>query len=101
MTLEDETGYTNVVVWNDLVEEQRRELLGASLLGVDGVVQKEGEVVHLVAHRLVDHYAAARQARDGVAGFSLTSAGFHVPSAPAPHRDRPFRASPPAAMPFR
>jgi error-prone DNA polymerase len=55
VTLEDETGYTNVIVWNRLVEEQRRELLGSSLLGVHGVVQKEGAVVHLVAHRLVDH----------------------------------------------
>jgi error-prone DNA polymerase len=55
VTLEDETGYTNVIVWNRLVEEQRRELMGSSLLGVHGVVQKEGAVVHLVAHRLVDH----------------------------------------------
>jgi len=55
VTLEDETGYTNVVVWNDLVESQRKELLGARLLGVEGYMQKEGEVVHLVARRLVDH----------------------------------------------
>jgi error-prone DNA polymerase len=55
VTLEDETGYVNVVVWRRLVETQRRELLGARLLGVHGVVQREGEVVHLVAHRLIDH----------------------------------------------
>jgi error-prone DNA polymerase len=55
VTLEDETGYINVVVWNDLVERQRRELLGSSLLGVDGILQKEGEVVHLVARRLTDY----------------------------------------------
>jgi error-prone DNA polymerase len=55
VTLEDETGYVNVVVWRDLVERQRRELLGARLLGVEGVLQKESGVVHLVAHRLVDH----------------------------------------------
>ena len=55
VTLEDETGYTNVVVWNKLVEKQRRELLHSSLLGVEGEIQREGEVVHLVAHRLVDH----------------------------------------------
>jgi error-prone DNA polymerase len=57
VTLEDETGYLNVVVWNRLVEAQRRELLGSKLLGVEGVMQKEGEVVHLVARRLVDHTA--------------------------------------------
>ena len=55
VTLEDETGYTNVVVWNDLVEKQRKELLGARLLGVEGYMQKEGGVVHLVARRLIDH----------------------------------------------
>jgi error-prone DNA polymerase len=55
VTLEDETGYTNVIVWNSLAERQRRELLGSSLLGVEGVMQKEGEVVHLVARRLADY----------------------------------------------
>jgi error-prone DNA polymerase len=57
VTLEDETGYTNVVVWNALVERQRKELLGSRLLGVEGYMQKEGDVVHLVAQRLVDHSA--------------------------------------------
>ena len=55
VTLEDETGCTNVIVWRDLVERQRRELLGARLLGVQGVIEREGEVVHLVARRLFDH----------------------------------------------
>ena len=44
----------NVVVQQQLVEKQRRELLGASLLGVYGQLQKEGDVVHLLAKRLVD-----------------------------------------------
>jgi error-prone DNA polymerase len=57
VTLEDETGYTNVVVWNALVEKQRAELLGSRLLGVEGYMQKEGGVIHLVARRLVDHSA--------------------------------------------
>jgi error-prone DNA polymerase len=55
VTIEDETGYTNIVVWNDLVERQRKELLGARLLGVEGYMQKQGEVMHLVARRLIDH----------------------------------------------
>jgi error-prone DNA polymerase len=45
----------NVVVWRRLVERQRGELLGARLLGVHGVVERDGEVVHLVARRLVDY----------------------------------------------
>ena len=54
MTLEDETGSVNVIVWPSLQEKQRRESLSASLLAVYGIWQCEGEVRHLVAHRLVD-----------------------------------------------
>ncbi|MBL8489578.1 MAG: error-prone DNA polymerase, partial [Rhodocyclaceae bacterium] len=36
-------------------ERQRRELLGARLLGVMGILQREGDVVHLIARRLLDH----------------------------------------------
>jgi len=55
LTLEDETGYINVVVWNRLVERQRHILLGARLLGVVGEVQREDEVVHVIARHLEDH----------------------------------------------
>jgi error-prone DNA polymerase len=55
VTLEDETGNINVIVWNSLIERQRRELLGSTLLGVHGIVERKGEVVHLVAGKLVDH----------------------------------------------
>jgi len=54
VTLEDETGYVNLIVWNDLAERQRRELLGSRLLGVAGEVQREGRVVHVLARRLED-----------------------------------------------
>jgi error-prone DNA polymerase len=55
LTLEDETGLANVIVHPGLVERQRHEVLNAGLLGVLGVLQREGEVVHLLAKRLVDH----------------------------------------------
>lgn len=54
LTLEDETGQINVVVWLDLAERQRRELIGARLLAVYGVLEKQGEVTHLIAGRLRD-----------------------------------------------
>ena len=57
MTLEDETGVVNVIVSVELLERQRRELLGARLLGVYGQIRREGKVVHLVAGRVVDHSA--------------------------------------------
>ncbi|HHX82890.1 MAG TPA: error-prone DNA polymerase, partial [Pseudomonadaceae bacterium] len=55
VTLEDESGYINVIVWKTLVESQRRELLGSRLLGVYGVLERKDQVVHLVAGRLVDY----------------------------------------------
>jgi error-prone DNA polymerase len=54
VTLEDETGATNVIVWRDLGDRQRRELLGAKLLAVYGNVEREGQVVHVQAGRLAD-----------------------------------------------
>ena len=54
VTLEDETGALNVIVWRDLGDRQRRELLGSRLMAVYGKVEREGEVVHVVAGRLVD-----------------------------------------------
>ncbi|ENO92944.1 DNA polymerase III subunit alpha [Thauera sp. 28] len=57
VTLEDETGLTNVIVRPELFELQRRILLGAQLMGVYGQVSRQGRVVHLVASRVVDHSA--------------------------------------------
>lgn len=57
VSIEDETGAINVIVWPGLVEKQRKVLLGSSLLGVHGVWQNEGDVRHLVAQRLEDHTA--------------------------------------------
>jgi error-prone DNA polymerase len=54
MTIEDETGISNLVIWKTLYEKQRRIALGAHLIGVDGRIQREGEVVHLVAYQLHD-----------------------------------------------
>lgn len=55
VTLEDETGAVNVIVWPQVVEQQRRALLAATLLTVYGIWQREGAVRHLVARQLVDH----------------------------------------------
>jgi len=59
VTLEDETGAVNVIVWPRVADAQRKPLLGATLLTVYGQWQREGEgdeaVMHLVASRLIDH----------------------------------------------
>ncbi len=54
LTLEDETGSVNIIVWQKLVERYRKEVIASRLLEVDGVLQREGEVIHLVARRLRD-----------------------------------------------
>ena len=58
VTLEDETGSVNVIVWKSLREKQRSELLHSRLMAVYGVWQRDeesgGEVRHLVAQQLVD-----------------------------------------------
>jgi len=54
MTLEDETGIANVVVWPKLFERFRAEVLGGRLVAVDGPVQKESGVIHVIAERVCD-----------------------------------------------
>jgi error-prone DNA polymerase len=55
MTLEDETGIANIVVWPKVMERFRKEVMGARLVLVEGYIQSSPEkVVHLVAERLFD-----------------------------------------------
>ena len=70
-TIEDETGIANVVVWTKTFEKYRRVLLSSAMLGIRGRIQREGEVVHLVAHHLTDlsSLLATVGHRDG--GFPL------------------------------
>jgi len=54
ITIEDETGVANVIVWNYMMERFRKEVLTSSLLYVEGKLQREGIVTHIVAERLVN-----------------------------------------------
>ena len=54
VTLEDETGYVNLIVWRNVADRQRQALIGSRLMGVAGELQLEGEVMHVIAHRIVD-----------------------------------------------
>ena len=54
LTIEDETGNVNVICWQNVVEQFRKEIYGASLLGVYGRWQNQQNVRHLIAMRLVD-----------------------------------------------
>jgi error-prone DNA polymerase len=70
VTLEDETGQVNIIVWPAVVEAQRRPLLASRLLTVFGIWQREGEVMHLVARKLVDHTELLQ-------GLATRSRDFH------------------------
>jgi error-prone DNA polymerase len=54
VTLEDESGYVNLIVWKRVAERQRAALLESRLLLVRGTLQREGDVLHLIARRLSD-----------------------------------------------
>lgn len=86
ITIENETGVANLVIWPSLYEQQRRIVLSASLLVVDGKVQREGEVVHIVATRLHD-------------GSDLLASLGQRGEFPLPHGrgDEVYRGSPPDA----
>ena len=57
VTLEDETGYVNLVVWSRIADAHRKAMLAARLLGVRGHLQREGEVRHVVVEALEDRSA--------------------------------------------
>ena len=58
ITLEDETGVVNLVIWPDLMEKQRRVIMGARLMEVRGRVEYDDEVIHVIAANLTDATAA-------------------------------------------
>ena len=72
ITLEDETGIANLVVWAQVFETFRRVVKGASMIAVRGRIQREGEVVHLVAHRLLDLSAELATVGSRDAAFPLS-----------------------------
>ncbi len=54
MTLEDETGVANIVVWPKVFEDNRRTVLTSRLIAIDGKLQREGLVIHVIAERVLD-----------------------------------------------
>ncbi|MDH3326189.1 MAG: OB-fold nucleic acid binding domain-containing protein, partial [Gammaproteobacteria bacterium] len=70
MTLEDETGFVNVVVWPAFAEAQRKALIKSRLLAVSGTIQQEDGVLHLIAGRLED-------LSDWLGDLSTQSRDFH------------------------
>jgi error-prone DNA polymerase len=81
LTLEDETGIVNVVVWPDVFEANRRTVMGAQLLLVRGRIQREGLVIHVVAESFVDLSDRLHLLRAGETPASLPEASPATPPA--------------------
>jgi error-prone DNA polymerase len=67
VTLEDETGISNVIVWRDVFEANRRVAMTARFLAVRGRLQREGLVVHVVAESFLDLSPELARLREGFA----------------------------------
>jgi error-prone DNA polymerase len=92
-TLEDETGAINAIVWPDLYARQRKVLLSARLLGIEGRLQREGLVIHVIAKNLIDlsPYLATLNAPPGSAPLGSAPLGDPNLGAPAIYPSRNFR----------
>ncbi len=69
MTLEDETGQVNLIVWRKVAETQRRALVESRLLEVRGTLQRQGGILHVIARRLIDRSELAADLAAGSRDF--------------------------------
>ncbi|MCS4088621.1 error-prone DNA polymerase [Rhizobium sp. BK176] len=93
-TLEDETGIVNAVIWPSLYERQRQVILSASMLAINGKIQREGDVVHLVAQRLFDLSADLGKLAERDGEITLpTARGDEFRHAPQPPKTKEGRAA--------
>ena len=91
VTLEDETGTTNVVLWTRMFEQFRREVMAARLMEVEGVVEKSPEgVVHLVARKVIDRSSELAQLSEDH-DTTVQLARADIVSNPQPPRHAPHR----------
>ena len=71
ITIEDETGIANLILWPSVFERQRRLVLSASMIACHGRVQREGGVIHVITERLEDLTGLLRQVGQRDAPFPL------------------------------
>ncbi|NVE93673.1 error-prone DNA polymerase [Altererythrobacter lutimaris] len=87
ITLEDETGVVNLVVWPDLKEKQRRVVMGARLMEVRGRVEYDDEVIHVIAHHMTDATASLHALSDDLLNAPVARAD-HVTSPLPAHANK-------------
>jgi error-prone DNA polymerase len=69
ITMEDETGAANLIVWPKVAETYRRAVFGARVILCEGILQKESNVIHIVSRRLTDGTAMLRRFQPGASAF--------------------------------
>ncbi len=88
MTLEDETGIANIIVWNKTFDSNRRVVLGSRLLAVRGQLQREGLVTHLVSRSFTDFTPSLLDLAQGLdIGDAMLAHGDEGRTGPQPGRD--------------
>jgi error-prone DNA polymerase len=96
VTLEDESGIANAVLWPDRFEAHRRTIMAATMLAIHGRVQRDGIVIHVVAEKLVDLTAMLRDVGDAdlprltMPGDGATHGGTIDPRDRRPDMPRPY-----------
>jgi error-prone DNA polymerase len=88
ITIEDETGVANLVVWPDVFEKQRKIVMGARLMAVHGIVQRDpdSDVIHVVARRLEDHSHMLRHLSEDMMAAPLSNGDAPGAMRPPPGR---------------
>jgi error-prone DNA polymerase len=88
ITLEDETGVANLVIWPDVFGKQRKIVMGARLMAVHGIIQRDpdSDVIHVVARRLEDHTHMLRHLSDDIIAAPLSRGDAPGAMRPPPGR---------------
>ncbi len=97
ITLEDEMGIANLVVWSDVMARRRRVIMGARLIRVDGVIQRTAEIIHVVARDLEDLSGELYALSDDLMPIALDRAdegAREARGAPAPRPSTSIRGHP-------
>jgi error-prone DNA polymerase len=88
ITIEDETGVANLVIWPDVFEKQRKIVMGTRLMAVHGIIQRDpdSDVIHVVARRLEDHSHMLRHLSDDMMDAPLSRGDAPGAMRPPPGR---------------
>ena len=101
ITIEDETGIANLILWADRFEKQRRLVLSAGMIACHGRVQREGEVTHVITDRLEDLSDLLRSVGDLDQSFPMRHGRGDGATHPAARDPRDGAGAGPGGRPVR